>query len=316
MRTDLPKGLGWYLYRPERCMGGDMLAVVRKVKEFGGSWIAPRVLGWCYFDKRTEPFMDALAKACSDEGIRLGGWGYHVILDANNRPVAPPVYKKSEAQAVIDAVERWGLDFYVVNSEKELKGGGVPWSGWQARDTNKLRKYASAFWRELRSGLPDLCIGMTSYRFPKLHREFLWDIMLDKRYVDFNQPQVYWEMEYREDRPRLQALVSKKEFDDMGFDLPYVPLFSCYPRGTWKPTPAQLMNFASGVEEIGVPGYGGYALDFVDDAQWGAIQTMWKPSTGVLPPVKPENPAEPPLELPRDALERLWKYAIKQRWEV
>jgi len=295
------RGFGFYLYRPK----GEPAWWVERAMELGASWIAPRVLGWYSYDQYTLGFMDRLVEACRVNGLSIGGWGYHVLANSLNRGIG-----QMEGEAVVRAVGRWGLDFYIVNGEKELKVGTDPFRNGHRRNGAVLRSEAGKFWRAVRAGLPDLEIGMTSYRYPKYHREFIWDEMLDTRYVDFVQPQVYWEYDYRPHAGSAQLGASYLDIRRIT-DLPYVPLLPTYRRGNWIPTRDQLIDFGDKAREIGLEGFGAYTLDHATQDE--ALKEMWKPE-GNETGNGPENPAETLLTPPEDGLARLWTKAVEVGW--
>ena len=292
-RTDIPKGTGMYAYVLPNCEGGDMGAMVEKAVKHGISWIAPRVVGWCSPDPRNTPYLlDELGAACRANGVRYGGWGYHVGLNADLVSIA-----KQEALMAAEVIDKYGLDFYVLNAEKEYKIGGVPWAGWKVRPNSALRAAMTDFWFELRLYHPDLCMGMTSYRFPKWHPEFVWEQALDPKYCDFNQPQVYAVGDPRPEGPILQLMECDNQFSKIT-DLPMVPLFATYKEGGWSQTYEQTLQFIDeGLPLIGAQGSGGYAWEFTTQDQWKAIAEL---STGPpLPPDPEPDPGPEPIKCVR-----------------
>ena len=122
------KGAGFYLYRPN-AFGMTPSQVVARAKALGASWIAPRVVGWASPDPVNWDLMPEYQRACDEMEIELGGWGYHVMLDGLNFPPRDSRTGFYEPEMASEAINKWGLSFYVVNSEHELKAGTIPWDG-------------------------------------------------------------------------------------------------------------------------------------------------------------------------------------------
>lgn len=121
---------------------------------------------------RVRPLVEALRRA----GVGVWGWqfvyGFVPHADPARVVDVPP---ELQAEVAIRRVEQFGLDGFVVNAEGSFKGQ----PGRAAR-----------YMERLRADLPDLPIGLSSYRFPKLHRSFPWGEFL--AHCDLDMPQVYW----------------------------------------------------------------------------------------------------------------------------
>lgn len=292
-RADIPRGLGAYVYVLDRCEGGDMGQLAQRAAELGVAWLAPRVVGWNVPDPRNTPYMPELASACRLNGVRLGGWGYHVGLDADLRSIA-----RSEAQTAAEVIGKYDLDFYILNAEKEYKGGISPWDGWRVRPRSDLLGAMRRWWDEIRSIRPNLSIGLTSYRFPGsgFHPEFVWEAALDPSVCDFNQPQVYAELDFQPTGPVLQLMESHRQFSEIT-DLPMVPLFATYPNGSWRMTYGQMFEFFDGVKVLDLPGVAPYAWDFfTTDHVQAMIDFPFEWDNVPEPPDDPPPPPPPPDE--------------------
>ncbi len=121
---------------------------------------------------RLRPLVDALRRA----GVGVWGWQfvYGFVPHADPAKVVdiPP---ELQAEVAIRRIEQFGLDGFVVNAEGSFKGQ----PGRAAR-----------YMQRLRADLAELPIGLSSYRFPSLHRSFPWAEFL--AHADLDMPQVYW----------------------------------------------------------------------------------------------------------------------------
>lgn len=271
MRADIPRGKGFYIYRFS-LFDGSASDLVKQAADLGAKWLAPRVVGWATIDSKTEPYMDEFVDACHRHGIRVGGWGYHVGLDRLNRLIA-----EKEADAAALAVHRWGLSFYVLNAEIEYKVGR-PYLTWRSRTRKQLSNAMLKFWQRFRLLQPELCAGLTSYRYPRVHPEFVWDAALDPRYCDFSQPQVYAIGDIREQGAAIQLGECFKQYDELAGDmLPMVPLEAFYTQGNWRQSAAQSVAFAQKARELGLVGYGAYTFEHATPPQHNAFAQSWTP---------------------------------------
>jgi hypothetical protein len=91
--------------------------------------------------------------------------------------------------------------------------------------------------------------GMTSYRYPDLHRTFPWKEAL--RGVDFVMPQVYWE---RAHNPYSQLDRCFDQYRKLT-QVPIIPIGAAYGVTGWEPTVSDLRSFEDGVVALNLPGY-------------------------------------------------------------
>jgi hypothetical protein len=121
---------------------------------------------------RVRPLVDALRAA----GVGVWGWqfvyGFRPHADPAKVVDIPP---EMQAEVAIRRIEQFGLDGFVVNAEGDFKG---------------QPGRATRYMERLRADLPELPIGLSSYRFPSLHRTFPWAEFL--AHCDLDMPQVYW----------------------------------------------------------------------------------------------------------------------------
>jgi len=142
----------------------------------------------------------------------------------------------TEASLAIQRVKQYGLDCYVIDAEGEYKG---------------RRSQASTFMAVLRAGLPDVSIGLSSYRFPSLHPELPWVEFRGK--CDFDMPQVYWMLAHNAGEQLRRSLA---EIGQMTPRLPYIPTGAAFREHGWQPTVAEVVEFMNvATQELGLGAY-------------------------------------------------------------
>lgn len=200
-------------------------------------------------DDIIQPLVDALHA----EGILTFGWGYIYLFNA-----------LAEAAKSIERVKKFGLDGYMVNAEVEWKFKIGP-----------ARVYMDA----LRAGLPDISIGMCSYRFPSQHPEFPWFTALQDS--DYHVPQVYWVGSHN---PSAQLAQSVDELKAKK-DVPIIPLGYGYQNETdgTKPTQQEIIGFHNKSITLGLPGNGWYEWGdaivnanvekYIAPLEWGVLDS-------------------------------------------
>jgi hypothetical protein len=92
--------------------------------------------------------------------------------------------------------------------------------------------------RELRAGLPNLPIALSSYRFPDRHRQLPWSAFLEA--CDYSMPQVYYEDAHN---PTQQLEMSVSQYMALRPARPVIPTAPAYGRGSWRPTAQELVLF-------------------------------------------------------------------------
>lgn len=279
-RSDIPKGKGFYIYLFGK-LKITVSQMVERAAELGAEWIAPKVVGWNTPYWANQDYRQDFVAAMKSNGLTIGGWGYHVGLNRRLQSIA-----RSEAEAAVQAMEDWDLDWYVNNSEKEYKIG---WSrlryGWRKRPEQPLRQAMMDYWERLRILAFDMPVGMTSYRFPEAHPEFVWDEALNAQMCDFAQPQVYAAEDFRERGPAQQLKISYQQYDALGGKmLPFIPLLATYAHGHWRMTPAQIKAFGEMAESLQLPGYAAYTFEHANAGQLEAFGQAWAPPIGEGPP--------------------------------
>lgn len=239
-----PKGKGYFIWNLGRCAGGIPARLAALAKSAGLDWVTIKISeAGGEFGGDIRPWVDALREA----GISVWGWGY--------------VYgSKPELEAAMAAsrTRSFGLDGFMIDAEAEYKQPGKAAA-------------AKIYTQRLRAALPDVGIGLCSYRYPSLHRELPWAEFLAG--CDFHIPQVYWIGAISVTAPGSQLARSVAELKALK-NIPVVPVgVACdnpYSGGTWRPTVAQLNNFDATAKTLGLPGLSWWSWQHAE-----AIPDFW-----------------------------------------
>jgi len=253
----IPTGKGMFIWQIPRC--GDPIGIALLAKSIGLSHV---------FIKIADGVADFgiinghdLAKQLSDalkiQGIEPWGWQYVYLASPAN-----------EAAKGIERVNETGVIGFVMDAET------------QAKDKPAA---AHTYCDKLRIGIPNMSVGLSSFRFPSLHPELPWAEF--RRICDFDMPQVYWCQAHN---PGFQLQKSYNEFAAMAKKLPYVATGAAYREFGWQPTLSEVTEFMTVANDLKIPfnfweWYDAYYV--LPDIIWDTI-AEWK----TMPPEDP-----PPL---------------------
>ena len=265
----IPQGKGVFLWQVKQVAGGDGNAITGLAKAARLTHVLIKVADGKYSYNITNgvDMVPGLVASLRSHGIQAWGWQYIYGRD----PIA-------EAKKGIERVKQFALDGFVVNAEKEFKADGMD-------------KVAKKYMEELRKGLPNFSIGLSSYRYPVVHYQFPFAAFLD--YCDFSMPQVYW---INSVNPAQQLKRSVGEFQAIKPNQPIVPTGSAFTYATWTATPQQLIDFLDTARKLNLPGANFWELATAQDndgSLWKTIRDyMWDSS---LPPPNKEDDVQLPV---------------------
>lgn len=217
----IPKGVGFYVWKMDRCGGVD--AIVKGAKDAGLGHVIVKLADGT--DTLYNQYAITLAAELKYAGVET--WGYQYVY--LNNP-------EKEAQAIASRLALNG--FYaglILDVEKECKN--------KPDETN-------IYCQTIRKLLPTLPIGLASYRYPHLHKEIAWQTW--REICDFDMPQVYWQGAHN---PEEQLIKSMAEFAAMGPRLPYVPTGSAYSEYDWAATPEDIADFILECDDLRLTSY-------------------------------------------------------------
>jgi hypothetical protein len=232
------KGKGYYLWQLPYCDGGNPELIAARAKKAGLSHAMIKIADgstWPYnfdFDRNVD-LIPPVASALKAEGIKVWGWHYVRGYDPLN-----------EARLAVKRMTELNLDGYVIDAEGEY------------RDTSK-RAAASRFMKELRLGLPNIPVALSTYRYPKVHQAFPYAEFLDG--CDISMPQVYFEQMHN---PEEQLERCVEQYMELTPARPVIPTAPTYARGDWRPTADEITRFFAKAQELGLSAANAWSWDF------------------------------------------------------
>lgn len=279
----IPTGKGIFVHYLSRCAGGDMELFVDCLVKWKFGFANIKVTngislfkGSIYERYQQQKLLDILVPLLKAAGIQVHFWGYTF----GKKP-------GRETLPIIEMIQKHRPLSYTVNAEREYKKDGMA----TAAETHMSLIHHSM---SISSGddIPDIPIGLTSYRWPSVQPEFPWKAFID--YIDFHMPQVYWQ---KANNPAEQLRRSVEELHRLRA-VPIIPAGTCYPEGSWKPTPSHLDEFNEEAKNLGLPGV--LYWEWYYAVKYDLIQTLAKHEWGDVPPPPPEE------EPTADEKEKLW----------
>ena len=231
-------GKGFYIWKIPYCEGGDPARIGLRAHEAKLSHVMIKIAdgsSWPYnFDfNRNYDMVPAVAAALREYGIQV--WGWHYVRGDN---------PKNEASLAIQRMNELKLDGYIIDAEGEYKKKG--------RDVA-----AKIFMKEIRAGMPRTPIALSTYRYPRTHREFPYNEFLAK--CDYSMPQVYFEQAHN---PREQLDRTVEQYMALKYARPIIPTAPAYARGKWRPTTEEITAFFEKAKELGLPGANAWSWDY------------------------------------------------------
>lgn len=254
-------GKGYYLWQLPNCNGGDPKIISAKAQSAGLSHAIIKIAdGVRKYNVDLVSEVDFIPPVMQE--LRKGGievWGWHYVRGFN--PVA-------EARVAIDRIRELGVDGYVIDAEAEYKRPGRARAAEQFMDT-------------LRTALPDLPIALSTYRFPRMHQQIPYKEFLEG--CDYSMPQVYFEYAHN---PESQLEKCVQQYMQLKPARPIIPTLPAYGRGSWRPSPDELIAFLAKAQELGLSAANAWSWDIASRSEysdlWDAIADYDWPAT---PPV-------------------------------
>ena len=272
MDNKLPKGKGLYVWSIVNMP--DMW--VDKFQDMGVTWIAVKIadgvnssnLRRLADGSKVDNILEPFVKAAKSVGMQVLGWQY--VYGFN------PL---DEADKAARRVKEFELDGIIIDAEHQYKG---------------KKQQAIAYSMRLRQLMPDIPIGLSTYRFPELHPTLPYEEFLDE--CDFNAPQVYW----NKGVAGSELLDSHRQYKKIR-DLPFIPAGRAYyGEGFPKPTPMETKTFLQTAQSIDCPAAFFWSAD--------SLYHKLKPLPEIREAIKvyewigigePIPPIEPPIEQPQ-----------------
>ncbi|NIM92318.1 MAG: hypothetical protein GTO18_01200 [Anaerolineales bacterium] len=244
------QGKGFFIWKIPYVEKGDPEQITARAVEAGLSHVLIKIADgtdWVYnynYDKEIDlvpPLRDAMREA----GLQV--WGWHYVR--GNDPAG-------EAQLAVTRMNELRLDGFVVDAEAEYK-------------EPEKDKAAKRFMQDLRNGLPNTPIALSTFRYPEIHKPFPFNEFLEK--CDYAMPQIYFE---RAHNPEEQVERSAKQFSELEFARPIISTGPTYKKGGWKPSPDEINRFMTKARELGQPGVNFWSMLFCRRDMMDVWQTI------------------------------------------
>jgi hypothetical protein len=231
-------GKGMYTWIIERC--GEPTDMVQQALQAGCNYLFVKLAdgsypyyGRNYYSKSTRDFTMELVEALKGSGIDIVPWQY--VYGAN------PIL---EAEVIVERMQTAGLKKLVVNAEVEYKASG-------------MGVKAVRYCQRLLALIPDIQLGLSTYRFPTYHQGFPWTEF--GQFMDCYLPQVYWIGAHN---PVEQLGRCLREYSQLPYpNIPIYPTGAAYKQGSWQPFPGEITAFMTAVKDL-------YTLSAVNFWEW------------------------------------------------
>ena len=220
----IPAGKGMFIWQIPRCGSPQWLA--DQAALFGFKYLLIKIADGIY-DYGVNGGVDQaqqLVNALHANGLEAWGWQYLYSFQPER-----------EAAKAMERILETGVDGFVIDAEGQCKGRS---------------EAVKIYCRDLRAEMDELPIGLSSYRFPSLHRELPWNEL--RAICDFDMPQVYW-MGAHNSGAQLRRC--EAEFEQFGKKLPLIPTGAAFREHGWQPTAAEISEFMTVAGELGMAGF-------------------------------------------------------------
>ena len=242
------KGKGYFLWQIPNCDAGDPVAIAAAAAQADLSHVLIKIAdgpSWRYnYDEHQgvdliPPLVAELRK------VNIEAWGWHYILGYD--PIG-------EARLAVTRTRALGMDGYVIDAEAEYKKSG-------------RRVAARRFMEVLRTGLPDLPVALSTYRYPKIHSELPYNEFLE--YCDYAMPQVYFEGAHN---PEEQLDRCVDQYMSLSQARPVIPTAPTYSRVSWRPSKEEIQRFLDRTKELGLSAANAWSWD---NARRNGYRDLW-----------------------------------------
>ncbi len=268
-----PTGKWLFLWQIKNCAGGDPAAITAAALNMGLAGVTIKVAQCGYkYNLRLTPhgyvddILPPLVTALRNSGLFVNGWHYVTGDDPT-----------SEAIVILDRIQQLRLDGLEVDAEGEYKAAGK---------AQAARRYMQTVRDVVGANFP---IGLTSYRFPRVHPEFPWSAFAP--FLNYHNPQVYWNPPappYYGPVPELNKSVEQIRAVK---NIPILPAGRAYiGDGHPNPTPAEMNDFMQRAKVLELAGVSFWAFDFLYLHPGGAARAeaiknfSWPTNTPPPPP--------------------------------
>jgi hypothetical protein len=266
------QGKGFMVWKIPDTEGGSPQGITTAAQAAGLTHVLIKIADGTYsynVDRSSgKDLVAPVAAALQAQNIQVWGWHYVYGDDPTG-----------EARKAIQRVKALNLQGYVIDAEEEYKKSGK-------------NKAARQYMAELRNGLPDLPIALSSYRFPSYHSQFPWKEFLE--HCNLNMPQVYWVGSHNAGSQLTRCV---REFSQISPFRPIIPTGVACLEGAWAPTDSDITDFLDTARQLNLP-----AANFWDwDECKRALPNLWSVIARYAWPGTPT----PTIDLPQQLISAL-----------
>jgi hypothetical protein len=223
------QGKGFFIWKIPYCEKGDVKAIAELAVQAGLSHILIKISDGIVdynVDRAAKvDLVPALVQELRMRNIAVWGWQY-----------AYGYSPTGEADKVVQRVQKLNLEGLIVNAEAEFKVPGMEKAAW-------------VYMKRIRTAMPDLPIGLSSFRYPSLHRQFPFRHFLE--FCDFNMPQVYW---MGANNPADQLIRCAREFQSVIPVRPIIPTGAAFRQGNWSANAQEVQQFLEAAKNLNYTG--------------------------------------------------------------
>jgi len=214
-------------------LNNNYLQTIDKLVGLGVEWVAPKIVN--AVSEFNSQWNRVFIQECRKNGIDVWGWGYTYGVNS----------------------EKEGLNTAHILNDLDVSGYFIDAEGEYDQPNTTI--IAQAYINNLR-GNTQKPLGLCSFRYPSLHGNVPWKVLLDG--CDFHIPQVYWIQATSEIAPGFQLGKSYNQLQAIK-QLPFVALGTVVKDdgSPWVPTPNQITNFYNTAKQMNLPAYSYYDMD-------------------------------------------------------
>jgi hypothetical protein len=196
-------------------------------KEIGVQWVSIKVRDYINEYNRLvgSNALEDFLIACAEADIKVGTW--HFVHTTN---------MAKQAQLISKDIKEFKLEHLMVDAEQNSRV--YPGAYWKSFPRYRVIECARRYMDNL--DLPDgFPVGLCSYRYPEVHREFPFQAFLDHPKMTMINPQVYWQYAHN---PGYQVGKSLQQYRRLS-QLPFNPIGASYEEHGWAPTAKDIAEF-------------------------------------------------------------------------
>jgi hypothetical protein len=191
---------------------------------------------------------------------------------------------EEQAKVISNDIKQFNLKHYMIDAEENTRV--YPGARWKSYPKYRAVECAKVYMDNL--DVPDgFPVGLCSYRFPNVHREFPWNAFLTHPKLTMVNPQVYWMFNNNPGYQTATSLAQYREYTT----LPFLPVGAAYEESGWAPTAKEIGEFRDLCKEN---------FDAWSYYRWGQAKNHvdWLNAMKVEVEPVPEPPPEPTPEPP------------------